>query len=749
MENVWKKCSLNCYLKSPFLDRVYFSNHFQNMFSDCKTKNTNLCSISTFSRELHCQTDYPTPKCLFCFHSPNTRVKNKSFEDLQVEVDDLIQFRNKVINTFPELATEISMHSTVSSQRNISSKNRIQAKSKKSANTIKNLEVNSTKAVEDEPQTSYRQSSSNCCKRESKSGEPSGGAVQDSGFSTETSSKDCYSATAFSGVSQGIFNNVTNRPICDTDDELLNLLDVVFRKTSSQSYGLQISSACITNVLGSSTVRSKVGRFGNNCSLKHNFLKLNKERDKLLIKMAELESTLIKNQIIISVMEQKIHFFLLERITFQDQLKKAINEKQNLSKKTEKSPTTNVAEQCKSEMFFNRQYQTCEKRKDVENTEADPSSDEWSRLQEHSKLSKPCGTKFNSKPVLKKTIRDLHSLDSTDIAAILLETNPLELQKHLLRLMVLNKSKIQSATSLDPACNLHPCLHEIPSKHISTSPSYRFDCVDNSLIDNTYIKCKTLGFISGAVDDGNSPMSLTDFKKKKNTFKRLKPSKIPIYSSMSTGSPNVEKKSSFTQDEKMLSLNVGNNSMGNLSNKQSVLKKKTNTKNPITLTSTKISLSDNKFLPTTLPKNNQIVQTGRLLSKNSLEKYNKDSRNMEYAKSHPSYSASSVIQNSYLASCTKSPSRSYKQNNSTPAFDSTASNLLLTEPHTKLETETIGHSFRPDVQLLVGEENKNTYRTSILGSINNKNIKDDDAYIAGEIGRVRNLRSTLLGWLKI
>lgn len=198
----------------------------------------------------------------------------------------------------------------------------------------------------------------------------------------------------------------------------------------------------------------------------------------------------------------------------------------------------------------------------------------------------------------------------------------------------------------------------------------------------------------------------------------------------------------------MLSLNVGNNSKENSLNKQCVLKKKTKTKNPIASTSTKIGLSDNKFITTPLPACNQIVQTGRLLSKHPLEKYNKDSRNMGYVKSHILYSASSIVQSSYLAQ-TKSPSRSNTQNNSTSVFDSTASNLLLTEPHTKLATETIGHSFRPDVELLVGEENKNSYRTSILGSINNKSIKDDDAYIAGEIGRVRNLRSTLLGWLKI
>lgn len=78
-------------------------------------------------------------------------------------------------------------------------------------------------------------SNSHSGKKEPKSGEGNGSVVQDSGFSTETSSsKETHSESSTNGVAvaAAMATNAAHRLPIDAEDELWNLLDVIHRKST-------------------------------------------------------------------------------------------------------------------------------------------------------------------------------------------------------------------------------------------------------------------------------------------------------------------------------------------------------------------------------------------------------------------------------------------------------------------------------------------------------------------------------------
>lgn len=148
--------------------------------------------------------------------------QTKSLQELQNEVGALLEFRDLVIETFPDLKNKmVSISNTVSNDNNLTvntSSNSlvtrrewepgVKSRRKNLDKDITTIHQSSSIQNNDlvdisSPLTRHR-SDSQISKKEPKSGEGGNGSViQDSGFSTETSStKDTHSSTSGGGVCQ-------------------------------------------------------------------------------------------------------------------------------------------------------------------------------------------------------------------------------------------------------------------------------------------------------------------------------------------------------------------------------------------------------------------------------------------------------------------------------------------------------------------------------------------------------------------
>lgn len=192
-------------------------------------------------------------------------------------------------------------------------------------------------------------SNSHSGKKEPKSGEANNGSViQDSGFSTETSSsKETHSATSTNGtVSSGAGavggtsttnSGATNRTSSHEaeEDELWNLLDVIHRKSTrlreemehlqhvererhqSGGGGDSDADSNLTNMF-----QLELNRLNND-----EMQSLRKERDRLLDKLAEMEAETISSRIKANRMEDEVSALQIEKIHLEQQLRAALSQK--------------------------------------------------------------------------------------------------------------------------------------------------------------------------------------------------------------------------------------------------------------------------------------------------------------------------------------------------------------------------------------------------------------------------------------
>lgn len=176
-------------------------------------------------------------------------------------------------------------------------------------------------------------SNSHSGKKEPKSGEGNGSVVQDSGFSTETSSsKETHSASSTSGAAaHGAAT--THRLTQDADaDELWNLLDVIHRKSNRLRDEVE-HLRCIE--------RQKLGSDDDAVPF-HNTLTrlsqddvqvLRKERDRLLDKLAEMEAETLSSKIKESKLQDEVDILQSAKRDLEEQLKSALSQKLELNSK--------------------------------------------------------------------------------------------------------------------------------------------------------------------------------------------------------------------------------------------------------------------------------------------------------------------------------------------------------------------------------------------------------------------------------
>lgn len=190
-------------------------------------------------------------------------------------------------------------------------------------------------------------SNSHSGKKEPKSGESV--VIQDSGFSTETSSsKEAHSAsstgqgaaTSSSSHTMMVNSRLPNHQLqlVDHENELWNLLDVIHRKsTRLRDEVEQFHSRQSQNSLASSSS----GGGGNQMQL--NFHKqlnrlskddvqiLRKERDRLLDKLSEMEAETISGRIKVTDMQDEIASLCLAKKELEEKLRSALSQSMELN----------------------------------------------------------------------------------------------------------------------------------------------------------------------------------------------------------------------------------------------------------------------------------------------------------------------------------------------------------------------------------------------------------------------------------
>lgn len=176
-------------------------------------------------------------------------------------------------------------------------------------------------------------SNSHSGKKEPKSGEGNGSVVQDSGFSTETSSsKETHSESSTNGgggaaVAAAMATNAAHRLPIDAEDELWNLLDVIHRKSTR----LREEVEHLQHIERDKHRPSAMFKNHLNRISKEDVQILRKERDRLLDKLSEMEAETISGRIKANKIQEEVEALNLVKRDLEEQLKAALSQKIELN----------------------------------------------------------------------------------------------------------------------------------------------------------------------------------------------------------------------------------------------------------------------------------------------------------------------------------------------------------------------------------------------------------------------------------
>ncbi|XP_044315030.1 uncharacterized protein LOC108043120 isoform X2 [Drosophila rhopaloa] len=445
-------------------------------------------------------------------HSEQT----KSLQELQHEVGALLEFRDLVIETFPDLKHKMASmsatpstptssvgaiggsHSVGGGSSSLATRRewepgiRMKRKlSHKEPSTSSASAVAPSSGAEASSSSLTRsRSNSHSGKKEPKSGENNNGSVvQDSGFSTETSSsKEGHSASSTNGAMTVAI--AANRLSCaESDDELLNLLDVIHRKSNRlreeveqlQSYERQQGDGQKTGGEGKDATkdamtpqqfREQVERLN-----REDIKQLRKERDRLLDKLAEMEAETLTGRIKAAKMSDQVEELVGVKKDLEEQLKLAMAQKLELSSRVQQLQQQQQQQQqsksssSASQSDYSSQRNFLSSATTVLSNGSRPSSNIISNNTfQPVVLDQPAQEAFHQssgsdiplrKQQQQQSLGRLDGIvstpgtrnskcrltDSKRFAAILLETNVLELQRHLLTLTVQNQVLAQKLDS--------------------------------------------------------------------------------------------------------------------------------------------------------------------------------------------------------------------------------------------------------------------------------------------------------------
>ncbi|XP_045466053.1 uncharacterized protein LOC123674926 isoform X3 [Harmonia axyridis] len=314
-----------------------------------------------------------------------------ALQELQHEVGALLEFRDLVIETFPSLRTKLS--STPSAV----------------AQMAHHGGPNRTDWV---PGVRVRR----------KLGPKKNDAVPDSGFSTETSSKDTHSAassTATAATSAGAQD--------ETEDELWSLLDLIHRKGTRLKDEVEALQDQLQQQHTVEDVRDAVFRSNEDVD------QVRRERDELKDRMVELEAEVVAGRIHTSRLQEDMEQLLATKQDLEEQLRVALDEKGEVNSRIHDLHAQFVT---KSDL---------ERGRSILRT---PSARTVSGGAKCTKSEDEC----DLDRTLGADVPKVRFIDNAKFCAILAEKNPSILQKHLLTSTVQNEillKQLESATKVE------------------------------------------------------------------------------------------------------------------------------------------------------------------------------------------------------------------------------------------------------------------------------------------------------------
>ncbi|XP_066248658.1 uncharacterized protein jvl isoform X2 [Euwallacea similis] len=369
-----------------------------------------------------------------------------ALQELQHEVGALLEFRDLVMETFPNLRSKLQQQQVTNSTPATMTGHHLHHSNipisirpgdwTPGIRVRKKLGISKEKKSVSEPATGSSTS-----------------AVQDSGFSTEASSKETHSA------SSTVPTSTSATGISETDeaeDELWNLLDVIHRK------GTRLKDE-VEALQGTLRDQAPFGDSGGNFqrvlfhSSADDVRQLRQERDLLLDRLAEMEAEVLAGRLHTSRLQEDLENLLLAKQDLEEQLKAIVSQRGEVNSRIHDLHLQFVA---KSE----------EKLKVLSGKDSSQTQPLWtSRRFSGSELD----------GVLGDRTPKISLPDSRKIAAILREHDPLVLQKHLLVSTVQNQVLKQK---LDSASDLEMGLRAKLDKAVEENEDLRFE-LENAAIE--------------------------------------------------------------------------------------------------------------------------------------------------------------------------------------------------------------------------------------------------------------------------
>lgn len=320
-----------------------------------------------------------------------------ALQELQNEVGALLEFRDVVIETFPNLRTKLA--------------------SSPSTMTSHNSNIPVAVRRDWEPGIRVRRKLISKDDVRSVTKRIGDNTIQDSGFSTETSSKETHSASSTAPSASAAMGCPD-----ESEDELLNLLEIIDQKGTrlkNEVEALQATLQC-----------------GSDCNSDDNFhnalyhaspediMQLRKERDMLLDRLAEMEAEVLAGRIHTSRLQEDLENLLAAKHDLEEQLKTVVSQRGEVNSRIRDLHSEFV----------------------TKNAESD-NKDVISSAFKKELVSSQTSTHMKSSNIDATLGGELHKVNTPDcdkIAAVLKERDPLVLQKHLLNTIVHNQVRSAS-----------------------------------------------------------------------------------------------------------------------------------------------------------------------------------------------------------------------------------------------------------------------------------------------------------------
>lgn len=304
----------------------------------------------------------------------------------------------------------------------------------------------------DDSSSSFSRSRSNSHsgKQQPKSGDAVS-VIQDSGFSTETSSSKETPSASSSAIAA---SSTSTAPVIEqneAEDELWNLLDIIHRKGTR----LRDEVEALQGMLREQSMEQEPCDFQR--SLLHGSVddvrQLRRERDILLDRVAEMEAETLAGRVHTSRLQSDLETLLAAKQDLEEQLRTVI---------TQKSELNNRIHDMHMQFVSNKSCPNS-----PENSKPSSPSDCKTPPVPSSKRDSP----VKRSPTRRSSVRSSTSAESLDsvlgikipriktpdsrrIAAILLEHDPIVLQKHLLSTSVQNQVRyMETFNSYEPSSN--------------------------------------------------------------------------------------------------------------------------------------------------------------------------------------------------------------------------------------------------------------------------------------------------------